>query len=219
MITNQTHKTIRTLSIAVGMLMLLLPCACSRRSYSSVGHSTAQSQTMWNRVGTELASLAQKHVKGDGTVLLIRSTTNAIISVEQDAIETSFKKSLKSLASKIDVMTIPDAPRAPEQISAMMPAQPMPLNSAWLSNAVREHKAAVLVVSLVGEPDAQPAGGVWPPTICFAPAANPSVIKQLISSSVVAGAIVPRHANPKTGEKDWFEIRYTVITKDNIASW
>lgn len=33
------------------------------------------------------------------------------------------------------------------------------------------------------------------------------------------GAVAPRHEAPGRKEKDWFALRYTVLTKANVEAW
>lgn len=172
---------------------------------------------MWRRVGRELATLVAGPEQGGSRILLVRAGEKTSVGPEQNAIEQSLRDALGT--REITVVILPNQPRSPDQVAAKMPDLPQGVRADWLSGELGQHGAATTVVSLSGEPAGVPAAGVkWPPVICFAPAAQTG-LTALVRSGVVIGAVAQRHDVPKRGEDDWFSLRYTVLRKDNIATW
>lgn len=190
--------------------------ACSHGGGPSASAAEKHARVMWTRIGTELAIAAAQQQPANGSVLLVREASRPGFGPGQDLMEAAFR-SKKGSASAITAVTVPSVP-VPDPIPWNY-VPPVKLNAGWLTTALQQHGPASLVISLVDEPSgALPADKAWPPIICFSGNGSTN-LGVLIRSGVVAAAVAPRHTNPKSGEKDWFELRYTVVNKSNVDQW
>jgi hypothetical protein len=175
---------------------------------------------MWARVGSELALASAARVKDGGRVLLIRAGPATSEAPDQETMEKAFKEKIAAASKGAEVVVIaaPDGQR-PSWAREDYPILPAPLEPAWLAEAVKAHAPVKAVVSLVGEPVRElPADANRPALLCFAPGGG-DALAGMIRSGSVAAAVATRHGAPPKGEKDWFSIRYAVVTSANVEQW
>jgi hypothetical protein len=206
--------------LAAGAAVLALGLASCKRPQdpfrpAKVGDA---SRAMWSRVGEELAAAAAPLVKEGGRVLLVRAGKDTSVSPDQDVIEQAFRTSLAGAAraAEVIVAAVPNAAR-PSWAQEDYPVLPGPVTAAWLGEAIGKDGSIKVVASLVGEPAGRAASRAVP-VVCFAPAGGDSLAAMIRSGAVVA-AIASRRDPPAADGKDWFEMRYAVLTSTNIASW
>ena len=171
---------------------------------------------MWERIGLELATLAAAQ-SPEGRVLLIRDPEQEGLVNGHREMAAAFERVFpRKSARSCEIVTVETPPvPMPELVGA--DSGPRPLSRTWLDGAVTRSGPAALIVSLVGEPvgTAAPSG---PRIVCYARDGGTNLAAAMKSGSVV-GAVAPRHTNPPDNEQDWFELRYTVLTPANVASW
>lgn len=197
----------RLLALALSLLL----CACGKRTDISPGKMNASQEAMWQRIGRTLAE--QCAPAGEERLLLVRGQP----APEQDAIEAALRAHLGARRT-IAVAALPDAPR-PRELDESYPLQPIPLTAAWLAAQVKSAGPLGGIVSLVGEPVQPPAAAPpLPPIVCFAPLGT-SNLAAWISSGKVKAAVAPRHDAPPADEKEWFQLRYTVLDAARVGTW
>lgn len=209
----------RLAGAALGAILLLLPPACSPQPAVSRERASRNTAEMWDRIGRELAALAARQPH-DGRVLLIREPDRAGLEKGHMAMSAAFETAFRSRAKGRPEVVVVETPveRLPDQIGIDNVPGPS-LTPAWLGSTLQKQGPAVLIVSLTGEPVVPVAGGArCPPIVCFA-RDGATNLSALIRSGVVVGAVAPRHTDPAKGEKDWFELQYTVVTPENVGTW
>ena len=212
-----TERRFRARDLIGFAALALLLAGCGKQD-GPVSRSEAakNSSAMWERVGTELATLAAAQ-SPEGRILLIRDPEQEGLVNGHREMAAAFQRAFpKKSPRSCEVVTV-ETPPVPMPELVGIDSGPRPLSRAWLDAALTKNGPAVLIVSLVGEPaGAAPAGG--PRIVCFARDGGTNLAAAMKSGSVV-GAVAPRHTNPPDNEQDWFELRYTVLTPANIAAW
>ena len=202
---------------ALCLCLTLALSACSPARPPTRKDAIQLEQDMWRRVGAELAALVPGVEAGKARILLLRAGEKTGLASEHGAIEKALRDQLTQ--ADLVMVALPNQPRTPEQVAALMPDLPTALDPGWLSNEVKKHEPVAAVVSLAGEPVGGPAAGVkWPPLVCYAPSAQ-THLKDLIRAGVVRGAVAPNHDVQKVHGGDWYALRFTVVNKENVDRW
>ncbi len=207
----------RRAAALAGLGLGLAACSSDQRAVRAESE-----EGMWRRVGEELAGLASP-LPDVARVLLIRQEIKPDFDLGpgQDLMEQSFRATAaRRMRGTPEIVTV--------ALPAMAKPSPTDLRAgggyrvveaAFLTETLKRGGPYQLVVSLLREPaGAPPPGGSWPPVICFTWEGSPALADGL-RSGVIAGAVAPRHDVPARGEKDWFALRYTVLTKANVYAW
>lgn len=204
------------MSPALALLLSLTVVTGCSRGHISTADGEKSDHAMWSRVGKELAASASKlDIK---SVVIVRQDIpkGSSLGPWQDLMEASLRTSL-GRAREISVVALPTPPEPKEPAAYAQYNPRRRLDAQVLADAVKQHPSASLVVSLIGEPTAA-TPGKCPPIVCFSFDGSSNLAKQ-IRSGVVAAAVAPRHTAPAEATKDWFDLRYTVVTKDNLSAW
>lgn len=191
---------------------------CSGGQEISREKAARNNQDMWNRIGRELAVAAARQ-SCDGRVLLVRDPEQSGLENGHTVMLAAFEREFASRAKgRPEVVTV-ETPleKLPDVIGVDSVPKPK-LTPAWLAGALAKNGPAVLIVSVAGEPANAARDAKVPPVVSFSRDGGTNLAAAIRSGAVLA-AVAPRHTSPAANEQDWFELRYTVVTPENVGAW
>ena len=204
------------------LVAALLLAGCAPRSAPNQSRAAASNEAMWKRIGRELAMAAAAQ-PGLERVLILRQELKPEYNLGpgQDLMEAAFRSELQRRARPApDMVTVSLPPMPPPDRLATTPYRGYrEVTPSYLNDAVGKAGSVSLVASLLGPPTGLPsAGATWPAIVCFSPD-GAAPLADLVRRHLVLAAVAPRHDNPARDDKDWFGLRYTVLTTVNLDAW
>jgi len=171
------------------------------------------------RVGVELAKAIRETGRTEGSILIVRAGAQTALAQDHDAIQKALCDLLAKAPAAGEVHTETIADRALPPEIAGGERVPVALQGEWLSALMVKYSKTTAIVSLLGEPvsTAETLASL-PPLFCHSEAGGEH-LAEFVRSGVVLAAIAPRHSAPPVETKDWFDIRYTVVTPANVEQW
>lgn len=191
-------------------ILTLLAAGCGPMRYDP-GAAAHKRVKMEARIASVLAEQARAAAGRDAVAAVVLAATNTNFGDEHQRLLAGLRERLGTAERPLREWMLPA-----QMINAGEGNDPPPaeLTMAWLEARLKETPGVGVIISLadapaVADPKQFPAG--LPPLICMAPLADTKV-RPLLASGAVKAAIVPRIGQPAKDGKDWFDIRYEVVT-------
>lgn len=205
--------------VVIPLAALMLACAgCARSAMPSAKDGAARNRAMWMKIGRELAE-AVEPLRPD-TIVFLRPAPGPQTGEDSEVIEKAFRAEAARASSPpvVKTLLIP-APQSPATEPASLLLSRPTLDATWMDEATRMAGAGGLVVSSLGEPASlPPSGSAWARVVCYSRDGGAG-LAEMIRAGVVVAAVAPRHTEPDAGEADWYELRFTTLNLENLASW
>jgi hypothetical protein len=209
----------RVISSAVfAAVFLALGSGCGRLPFGTK-RVVQQHDGMCREVGRVLADAAGDVVRDGGSVLVIKPAAGEATAPDVQLIGEAFAREAASRHLRIAAETNMPAAKASGVAPEGYLPPPPPLTLALMKDFTGKAGPIDAVVSFVGEPivrDGEKAVE-GPPVICFAPSAE--ALAAAMRAGVVKAAVAIRHSAPPANTKDWFTLRYVVVTPTNVEQW
>ena len=203
---------------ALGLLMLAAACGRREGRAYDIADAAHRREAREQRIATVLAEAVRGCAKPPAPVAVVHAGPDANFGEEHARVLARLSAALEKDGYRLLPWALPtQAGGAPDE-GYLMP--PVDLSADWLAARLGTVQGVGAVVSLYDAP----VGGVarWPagmpPLVCWAPL-DGSRVPELMKAGKIPLAILPRRGPVAAGERDWFEIHFTVVRPDTVQAW
>ncbi len=191
-------------------ILLALAAGCGPTRYDPEA-SAHKREKMEARIASVLTEQARAAAGRDAVAAVVLAATNTNFGAEHQRILSALRERLGSAERPLREWVLPA-----QMINAGEGNDPPPadLTPAWLEARLKESPGVGVIISLADAPavaDAKQLPAGLPPLVCLAPLSDAKV-RPLLAAGAVKAAIVPRVGQPAKDGKNWFDIRFEVVT-------